>query len=270
MVSYIRSLRNERIKKAIRLRDRRGRQRQGRIIVDGCREIDRALKSGVKPLEVFVRDGRLDDDSIQAMIALLPVHGIEPTVVSKDVFRKIAFGDRNDGLVLVAAEPCLKLEELQLPDQALICVLEGAQKPGNVGAILRTADAAGLDAVILASAGTDPYNHNAVRASLGAIFHLPMCAAPAPSVLQWLRNQQFKVFASHVGGATHYARVDYRGKSALVLGSEADGLSQRWSGEGITEITLPMRGIVDSLNVSATAAVLCYEALRQRQTAQAL
>lgn len=266
MAAYIHSVQNERIKKAVRLRDRRGRQRQGRIIVDGCREVQRALCSGVRPLEVFVSDAHARDARIQTITAMLAPHGIEATMVTDNVFRKLAFGDRTEGIVLVAAEPCLNLEDLILPRQALVCVLEGVEKPGNVGAILRTADAAGIDAIIIADAGTDLYNPNAIRASLGAIFHLPLCAAPSPAVVQWLRTQQFAIFASRIEAARHYASVDYRGKSALVLGSEAEGLSDTWTGNEITAVTLPMLGIVDSLNVAATAAVLCYEALRQRQS----
>ncbi|MFW6169354.1 MAG: TrmH family RNA methyltransferase [Planctomycetota bacterium] len=266
MATYIRSVQNDRIKKAIRLRDRRGRRRQGRIIVDGCREVYRALHCGVRPLEVFVSDGHVHDAGIQTIKSMLAAHRIEAAVVTDSVFRKIAFGDRAEGIVLVAAEPCLNLEDLQLPHNALICVLEGVEKPGNVGAILRTADAAAVDAVIIADGGTDVYNPNAIRASLGAIFHLPVRAARSSVVVQWLRQGNFAIFASRVEGATHYARADYRGKSALVVGSEADGLSSIWMGEEITDVMLPMLGIVDSLNVSATAAVLCYEALRQRRS----
>ncbi|MFO7907850.1 MAG: TrmH family RNA methyltransferase [Planctomycetota bacterium] len=266
MAAYIRSARNDRIKKAVRLRDRRGRQRQGRIIVDGCREVHRALCAGVRPLEVFVSDEHVHDTSIQTITAMLAPHEIEAAVVTDNVFRKIAFGDRTDGIVLVAAEPRLSLEKLRLPRNSLICVLEGVEKPGNVGAILRTADAAGIDAVIITEAGTDLYNPNAIRASLGAIFHLPVCAARSPAAVQWLRKEQFAVFASRIEAATHYASVDYRGKSALVVGSEAEGLTDIWTGKEITAVALPMLGIVDSLNVSATAAVLCYEAVRQRQS----
>ena len=265
MATHIQSLQNERIKKAVRLRDRRGRQQQGRIIIDGCREVSRALQADVRPLEVFVSDAHTHELQVQPIIQRLGASGFEPTFVTPDVFEKIAFGNRSEGVVMVAEEPKRRLAQLSLPDDALICVLERVEKPGNLGAIIRTADAAGVAAVVVADGGTDLYNHNAIRASLGAIFRVPVCAATAPDVLNWLRDRRFTIFAARVDGAVPYASVDYRGRSALVLGSEADGLSDIWRSESITAIALPMLGIVDSLNVAATAAVICYHALQQRQ-----
>ncbi len=264
MPIHIRSAQNERIKKAVRLRDRRGRQQQGRIIVDGCREVGRALQAGIQPLELFVRDTSLHQLEIASLLTPLADRDVSPTLVTPDVFEKIAFGNRSDGIVLIAAEPQQTLGELELGTDALICVLERLEKPGNLGAILRTADAAGLAAVVVADGHTDLYNHNAIRASMGAIFQVPVCAAPSSEVIAWLRDQQFAVFAARVDGAVHYAQANYCGRSAIVLGSESQGLSNTWQGAGITAVALPMKGIVDSLNVSVTAAVLCYEALRQR------
>jgi TrmH family RNA methyltransferase len=147
-------------------------------------------------------------------------------------------------------------------------VLEGVDKPGNVGAVLRSADAAGVSALIVADGGTDLFNPNAIRASLGAIFTLPVAVAPAAAVRAWLLRQGFAVFAARVDAPMCYTAVSYRGRSAFVLGSEAYGLTDRWRGEGVTPVRLPMCGVVDSLNVSAAAAVLFFEAWRQRATAQ--
>lgn len=266
MASHIHSVQNERVKRAVRLRDRRGRQRQGRIIIDGCREVRRALQSGVHPLEAFISDVQLHDPEIEAIIELLQPHRIGPTLATAEVFQKLAFGNRTEGIVLVAREPQPSLQDLRLPDDALICVLEGVEKPGNLGGIVRTADAAGLAAVLMADGGTDIFNPNAIRASLGAIFRIPVCAASTADVIQWLRKNGFAIFAARVDGALDYANADYRGKSALVLGSEAEGLTAAWRGSDVADIVLPILGIVDSLNVSATAAVLFYEALRQRRT----
>ncbi len=266
MPIHIHSLQNDRIKKAVRLRDRRGRQQQQRIIIDGCREVERALQAGVQPLEVFVHDAHIHDSQIQAITDRLEPEGGQLTYVTPDVFEKIAFGNRSEGIVMIAAEPQLRLEQLTLSDDAFICVLESVEKPGNLGAIVRTADAAGVAAVVVADGRTDLYNHNAIRASLGAIFQVPVCAATASETRDWLRGQQFTVLAARVDGAVSYASVDYHGRAALVLGSEADGLSDVWRGEEVTAIALPMLGIVDSLNVAATAAVLFYHALHQRQT----
>jgi TrmH family RNA methyltransferase len=145
--------------------------------------------------------------------------------------------------------------------------LEGVEKPGNVGAVLRTADAAGLSAVILADARTDLYNPNAIRASLGTIFTLPVCETTSGKLQNWLRQNGFRIVAARVDAAVPYTEVDYRGPTAILLGSEAVGLSPLWTGEGVTAVRLPMLGAADSLNVSVTAAVLFYEALRQRQPA---
>jgi TrmH family RNA methyltransferase len=145
-----------------------------------------------------------------------------------------------------------------------VAVLEKIEKPGNIGAVVRSADAAGVSAVIVADAAGDLYNPNAIRASLGTIFTLPVCAASSAETIAWLRKQKFKIFAARVDGAMDYAACDFAGPCAFILGNEAEGLSGDWHSDDITSIRLPMRGAADSLNVSATAAVLFYEALRQR------
>jgi TrmH family RNA methyltransferase len=145
-----------------------------------------------------------------------------------------------------------------------VAVLEGVEKPGNVGAVLRSADAAGVSAVILADPRTDLYNPNAIRASLGTIFTMPVCEAASGDVLARLREHECMILAARVDGAVPYTEVDYRRPTAIVLGSEAAGLSPIWTGDDIRAVRLPMRGVADSLNVSVTAAVLFYEALRQR------
>jgi len=143
-------------------------------------------------------------------------------------------------------------------------VLERIEKPGNVGAVVRSADGAGVSAVILADAVTDLYNPNAIRASLGMIFTLPVCSTTTHEALAWLRKQSLQVLAARVDGAVPYTEIDYTLPTAIVLGSEATGLGDGWRAEGVTAVRLPVHGKADSLNVSATAAVLFYEALRQR------
>jgi TrmH family RNA methyltransferase len=148
----------------------------------------------------------------------------------------------------------------------LVVVLEGVEKPGNLGALLRSADAAGVSALVLADSRVDLYNPNAIRASLGTIFSLPVCEAASGEVLAWLQQHELQIFAARVDGSVPYTERDYRGPTAFVLGAEATGLTSAWNAPDITAIHLPMRGIADSLNVSATAAVLFYETLRQRTT----
>ena len=233
----------------------RHRQKQGRILIEGRRELARAVEAGVNILELFVHE--LPSEG-------LPDCAAEIIDVSKPVFEKLSFGSRAEGVLAVAETPRPKLDEAELPDAPLVAVLEGVEKPGNVGAVLRSADAAGVSALIVADAGTDLFNPNAIRASLGAIFTVPTFAATAAETLDWLRRQKLNIFAARVDGSIPYAEADYRGGCAIVLGAEATGLTSTWTTDDTTAIRLPMLGEVDSLNVSATAAVLFYEALRQR------
>lgn len=184
--------------------------------------------------------------------------------VSPDVFAKIAFGDREDGIIAVAETPRTGLSELQLSAEPLVAVLEGIEKPGNVGAILRSADAAGVEAVIVADGRTDLYNPNTIRASLGTVFRRNICESTAADTIDWLREKKLAIVAARPDASTVYTDANLRGGVAIVLGSEATGLSDAWTSAGATPVRLPMHGLADSLNVSTTAAVLFYEALRQR------
>jgi TrmH family RNA methyltransferase len=177
---------------------------------------------------------------------------------------KLSFGHRVEGVVAVAHPPVRTLADLTLANDAVVAVVEGVEKPGNLGAIVRTADAAGIAAVLVAEGGTDLFNPNAIRASLGAIFSVPVCAATSDESLSWLRKERFRLLAARVDASAEYTSADFRGRAAIILGSEAHGLSNHWQGADIMPIRLPLLGGVDSLNLSATAAVLFYEALRQR------
>ncbi|MHC4177059.1 MAG: TrmH family RNA methyltransferase [Planctomycetota bacterium] len=263
-MTTITSPQNPRVKQAVRLRDRRHRDKQGRILIDGVREFARAVAARVPMLEVFVCERLCTRGALQRLASWLPDCDAEVLHVSKPVFEKLAFGDRAEGVLGVAEMPRPTLADLRLPERPLVAVLERVEKPGNVGAVLRTADAAGVSAVIVADARTDLYNPNAIRASLGTIFTLPVCAATAAETLDWLRRHRFTMYAARVDAPTPYTEVDYRGPSAVVLGSEAKGLSAAWTTNDVTPVRLPMLGVADSLNVSAAAAVLFYEALRQR------
>ena len=188
-----------------------------------------------------------------------PVH---PT--STAVFARLAFGDRAEGLVAVIRAPDLALDRLVVPDEALVVVLEGVEKPGNVGAVLRTADGAGADAVIAASPRTDLTNPNVIRASAGTVFSLSLAAAPTADVLVWLRARGLRIVTTRVDAERVYTEVALGGPLAIVLGAEDRGLTDAWTGPDIEAVRLPMHGVADSLNVSVTAAVLLYEARRQR------
>jgi RNA methyltransferase, TrmH family len=262
----ITSLQNPRVKDAVRLRDARHREKQGRILIDGARELRRAVGGGVKLIEVFVCESLCRGDDAQHLLAALPESGAEVWHVAEAVFERLAFGQRAEGVLGVAEMPKPALAEIELPTAPLVAVLEGVEKPGNVGAVLRSADAAGVSAVIVADGRTDLYNPNAIRASLGTIFTMPVCEATSAEVLAWLRQREFTIAAARVDGSVPYTEIDYRGPTAIVLGSEAAGLSPIWTAGDIRAVRLPMLGTADSLNISVTAAVLFYEALRQRES----
>ena len=259
---------NPRFRAAVSLRDRRERARQGRLLVDGVREVARALDAGVALAEVFVAPGASPEPALDAVVARAANFGIPIVPVTADLLSRLAYGERASGIVAVAKAPAASLEALRLRAEApIVGILEDVEKPGNLGAVCRSADGAGLDAVIAAgttAAPADPWNPNAVRASLGTVFTLPLAVASTGKVLAWLRDRGLRVVAARVDGSVPYAEADLRGSVALVLGSEATGLSQAWTGEDVTAVRLPMRGRADSLNVAAAAAILFYEARRQR------
>ena len=266
-MTTITSMQNRRVKDAVRLRHGRHRERQGRILIDGAREMARAIRAGADLLEVFVCEKLCTGDDERQLLAMLPDTDAEVFHVYKPVFEKLAFGHRAEGVLGVAETPSCSLDDLSLPENPLVAVLEGVEKPGNVGAVVRSADAAGVSAVIVADGQTDLYNPNTIRASLGTVFTTPVAAGVSGHVLAWLRGRGLAVAAARVDGTQPYTEVDYTRPTAIVLGSEAAGLSPAWSADDITTIRLPMLGEADSLNVSATAAVLFYEARRQRTAA---
>jgi RNA methyltransferase, TrmH family len=265
-MTLITSLDNPRIKAALRLREGRHRRKQGRFLIDGLREIRRAALAGVTLVEVYFCQEKCRQSQrgiLETMRESVPSEFVE---VSPAVFEKLAFGNRAEGIVAVAEAPEWRLDGLDLPEMPLVAVIVGIEKPGNVGAVLRSADAAGVDAVIVVDGGTDLFNPNTVRASLGTLFTLPVREATTEETLAWLRRHELAILAARVDGAVPYTEVNYRRPTAIVLGSEAKGLDRAWAGDDITAIALPMRGEADSLNISVTAAVLFYEALRQRAT----
>lgn len=261
----ITSTTNGRLRAAAALRDRREREHSGLTIVDGARELRRALDAGVEVVEAFVCDPLLAGEDARAALTRLeagqsPIHHL-----SAAAFAKLAFGDRAEGLVAVIRTPDLGLLRLSPPAGALVAVLEGVEKPGNLGAILRSADGAGADAVIASAPRTDLMNPNVIRASAGTVFTVPVACAPSADVLAWLRERGIRILAARVDASRPYTEADLSGHVALVLGAEDAGLTDAWTGADIEAIHLPMRGVADSLNVSVAAAILLYEARRQRE-----
>ena len=258
---------NPRLRAAAALRDRRVRVRTGLLLVDGAREVARALDGGVTLVEAFVAAEAPADPELAALLARLAAIDVPLVPVAPKLLGMLAYGERASGIVAVATAPDTSLPALQLSLPApLVGILEDVEKPGNLGAVCRSADGAGLDALIAAgSAGSvEPWNPNAVRASLGTVFTLAVAVATTADVLAWLRENGLRIVAARVDGSVPYTEVDMAGPVALVLGSEARGLTDAWSGSDVTAVRLPMHGRADSLNVAAAAAILFYEARRQR------
>jgi TrmH family RNA methyltransferase len=255
---------NPRIKAAVRLRERGERDRLGLTLVDGARELARALDADVVVEEAFVHPPSLRADAAREVVDRLREAGAAVTEVATTAFGKLAFGDRSEGIVAIVRSPDTSLKRLTLSGNPLVTVLEGVEKPGNVGAVLRSVDGAGGDALIVADPRTDPFNPNAIRASLGTIFSVPFGADATPHVRTWLQSHRLRVVAARPDASRPPWDVDLTEPVAIVLGSEAAGLGERWAGEDIVAVRIPMRGTADSLNVSVAAAVLLYEARRQR------
>jgi TrmH family RNA methyltransferase len=255
---------NPQVKAAAALRDRRARDRAGLTLVDGARELRRALDAGAMVEEAFICEPLLGGPDARAALDRLLEAGTKLQSVSETVLARLAFGDRTEGVVAVVRIPSLDLDDLALPADPLVVVLEGVEKPGNVGAVLRSIDGSGGDALVAADARTDLFNPNAIRASAGTIFSVPLAAASTPATRAWLQATGLRIVAARVDADKLYTSVDLTGPLGIVLGAEADGLSGAWTGPDVETVRLPMLGVADSLNVSVTAAVLLYEARRQR------
>lgn len=267
--SLITSTANPAVRAAADLRHRRGRDGAGLTLVDGARELRRALEAGFALREAFICPELVTTEDGRATFSLLEDRGVALRLVTPKVYAKIAFGDRSDGVIGVLPIPMTGLSALEphLPARPLLAVVESIEKPGNLGAILRSADGAGLDGLVAADPRTDLFNPNAIRASIGTIFTVPLAAATTPAALAWLRARGIVVVAARVDAELPYTGVDMTGPTAIVLGSESAGLSDVWQGPGTVGVRLPMLGAADSLNVSTAAAVLFYEARRQRDAA---
>ncbi len=244
------------IREVRRLRRRSYRQAVGRTIAEGYPEVRRAVTAGV-PIDVLYICPDIFVDR-NGEFRCLPV-----VEVSREVFKEMAFGRRLKGILAVCSPAQLRLDDITLGDPPRLVILEGLEKPGNIGTIIRAADGAGLDAVVMCRCRTDPYNHNIVRASLGTVFHQPVVEAAAPDILAFCRGKGVPLFASSSSAERLYTQVDFRHGFAIIIGSEHDGVSAFWRSCADHGIRIPMRGAAGSLNAAMSASILMYEALRQ-------
>jgi TrmH family RNA methyltransferase len=256
----ITSLQNALIKKVQALRESRERLDAGMAIIDGAREIKRAFEAGVILDKVFYVKGQQE-----ALLKQLQAKPIEFVEVSSNVMEKIAYGARHEGIMAVMKTPLLSLKDLKLSAQPLVVVLESLEKPGNLGAVLRTCDGVGVEAVLVCDPKTDVYNPNVIRSSTGVVFSIPVVCGSSSEISSFLKSKKIKICASTPAAAQSYTQTDFKGAWALVLGSEAQGLSDFWLRQADVTVKISMNGLADSLNVSISAAIILYEALRQRK-----
>jgi TrmH family RNA methyltransferase len=260
----ITSLQNPRVKQLVKLRDRRPRDEAGVFLVEGYREIRRALEKNVALTELYVSPEWYLGENEPALITDAEARGAKVFELSKEAFAKVAYRERPDGLLAVAPQWKRRLEDLAIPDAPFLLVVEAIEKPGNLGTILRSADAAGCHAVIVCDPVTDIFNPNVVRASTGVLFSVPLVVDESERVLAWLKQKGVRTIATTPRADTLYTAADLRGPLAVVMGSEQYGLSEFWLKNADLPVRIPMAGQADSLNVAMATIITLFEAVRQR------
>lgn len=260
MHPLITSHQNPKIKNVQVLEKARERKSQNAFIIEGLKELSLAVEGKYRINSVFFCPEIVDLKDLQLIIKqenlLIPVQ--------QSVFEKIAYRESSGGIIAVAEQKRHTLSDIKLRNSPFVLVLESIEKPGNLGAILRTADAAGVDAVIICDPQTDFYNPNVIRSSIGCVFTTPIASATSEETLLWLKKNSIHIYATYLKAARPYHEVDFTTPSAIVMGTESTGLSDQWVQEADATIIIPMQGKIDSMNVSTAAAVVVFEACRQR------
>jgi TrmH family RNA methyltransferase len=255
MTADITSSANPKIKRLVGLRDRRARDRESVFVVEGRTSIERAV-AHQRPKELYYDQSLFAEPPFPADLELT----VDPVALDRASYR-----GRSSGVIAVFDQFDLTLAKLDIGPDPLILVIEGIEKPGNLGAVLRTADAVGADAVIAVDPATDPFNPNVIRASIGALFSVPLAVEDLETALRWLQDRSIRIVAAATDGKTPLWEANLTGPCALLVGSEHDGLTDRAKAVADLDVAIPMRGAADSLNSSVATAILAYEALRQRQ-----
>lgn len=252
----------------------RARKKDGVFVIEGLREINRALTADYLGSMLFYcpeitqNISPSENDTPLAGLSNAATQGIKTYAVSLNVYKKIAYRDSTEGIVGVFKTKDHSLEQLKLETKnPLILVAEAPEKPGNIGALLRTADAAGVDAFLLANPKTDLYNPNIIRSSVGGVFTTNIAMGSTEQIIDYLKAQNIAIYTAILQEAIPYTDVDYTKPSAIIVGTEADGLSETWRLASKAKVKIPMNGTIDSMNVSVSAGILIYEAVRQRMAA---
>jgi len=257
------SPRNPRLKAVAALRKRRGRDAEGRILIDGPRALGLALDAGMA-VETVLHCPERDGPEAAAVLVRAAQAGAAVEAVGVSAFGRVAYGDAPDSVVAVAPRPATGLDRISLGSAPLLLVAVGVEKPGNLGALLRAADGAGADGLIACDGAADPFGPNAVRASRGIVFSMPLAEVDTAEALDWLKARGVKIVAALPDGPLNYTDADLTGPVAIVLGEEHAGLPDPWRAAADLGLRVPMRGRADSLNLAVTGALLLYEAVRQR------
>ena len=260
----ITSLQNTAIKNIVKLKDKASeRVSQGLFVIEGAREIRLAVEGGYKIRSLYHYPDHAKNYTHEFNY-LKEVPEEKRFEITAEVYEKIAYRETTEGLIALAELKKNTLDSIHVGSNPLVVVLESVEKPGNLGAILRTADAADADAVIICDPKTDFYNSNVIRSSLGCVFTNQIAKCSPSDAIAWLRKNTIRTYAAELKGSVRYDTPDFRHASAIVLGTEADGLSDEWINAADARIKIPMLGRIDSLNVAASAAIIVFEAMRQR------
>lgn len=258
----ITSLQNPRIKNLVKLAKKKERIAQNLFIMEGARELSLALSANYIPETIFICPELFEKSEYPNVL-----DNLDNTLifeVSENVFEKIAYREGSDGLITLLHPKSHTLSDLKLSKNPFIIILEAVEKPGNLGAILRTADAAQADAVIICDPLSDIYNPNTIRSSVGCLFTTQVATCTSEEALKWLKENNITSYAAELQASQWYQETDFGAPSAIVMGTEADGLTSFWLEKADARIKIPMRGAIDSLNVSVSTAVITFEAMRQR------
>ena len=261
------SAQNPKIKNLLLLQEKsKARREQGLFVVEGQRELQHCLEGGYRVKTIFVCPSIIQPNH-SASSSCHSERSEESLIIEipEELYKKVAYRDSTEGIIAEVEYKSLKLEDLDLPENPLIMVLESVEKPGNLGAVLRSADAAGADAVFICDPLTDLYNPNLIRASIGAVFTVPTVAVSSEEAIAFLQARGIQILTAQLQDSSLYYDIDMRRGTALVMGTEATGLTNIWRQVASAHIRIPMLGRLDSLNVSVSAAILLYEAVRQRQ-----
>lgn len=259
----ITSLQNPAVKNIVKLSKSRERHQQNTFIIEGARELGLALQSGYNIKSVYVCRELFAKTKYPEVLNAIPEKDIFD--ISPAVFEKIAYRENSDGIVALVEPKDHGLNDLKLSPNPFIIILESVEKPGNLGAVLRTADAAAVDAVIVCDPQTDLYNPNVIRSGVGALFTVQTAICSSEEAYKWLKERGVNIYAAELEASEYYLDIDFTQPSGIVMGTEADGLTPFWIENSTKRIKIPMSGKIDSLNVSVSTAVITFEAMRQRR-----